>query len=398
MSSKVLVVTDEYCFQLNGCNYVGDIGFTLIKRYLMAFDNVAIVMRTKYVSTISQLENKKNPVNNPKVQIIETPFFQGPNEFAKKYIKIYTTLKHNIPKCDLAILRLPSTTALVVYQIIRKWKMPVAAELVFDCKDAITTADSLYSKIIWTILHHIQSNICKKAIGVACVTEHYMQQHYFSKLPNAITSHYSTIELKPDFFLHPRKFPQKEIITIIHVANQVQFNSRKGHNQLIEVLSHLNKHSKKAHILFVGKDYNNGIVKLTNFAKQLNVQDDISFAGFVNKSRMRELLKNADIAILPTKAEGLPRVVIEAMALGLPCITTPVSGNPELIDKDFLIDYNDIGGIADACKILFENPDIYEYQSKINFEKSQQYSTAILNPRRTEFYKSLISLIPNKPI
>ena len=119
----------------------------------------------------------------------------------------------------------------------------------------------------------------------------------------------------------------------------------------------------------------------------------IEFTGFVQKDKLHQLLLDADVAVLPTKAEGLPRVIIEAMALGLPCITTPVSGNPELIDKELLIKYDDIQGFSDALTRILTNVEFYEEQSRKNYVRSLQYSTTVLNPRRTNFYKNLIRLV-----
>ena len=104
----------------------------------------------------------------------------------------------------------------------------------------------------------------------------------------------------------------------------------------------------------------------------MGVADDVTFTGYLNKQELRNELMKADIAILPTRAEGLPRVVIEVMALGLPCITSPVSGNPELINEQFLIGYDDVKGMAEACMRLIVDKSLYERESFENFEKSQR--------------------------
>lgn len=278
----------------------------------------------------------------------------------------------------------------------RSRKIPYAAEVVFDCYDAYDSANGLVSRSIWKILHKMQVKACNEAIGVSCVTEKYLQQRYFPIRPESITSHYSSIELPPDFFLSARKHPDKSVFRLVHVANQIHFNGRKGHNELIKVISELNKNGKCAEIVFVGEDYCNGIHNLTELAKELGVENSVIFTGYLNRKQLRETLENADIAVLPTKAEGLPRVVIEAMALGLPCITSPVSGNPELINEEFLIGYDDVQGVVDACSKLISDKTIYEKESRENFERSKQYSTEVLNPRRTAFYNSLITLATNK--
>ena len=57
------------------------------------------------------------------------------------------------------------------------------------------------------------------------------------------------------------------------------------------------------------------------------------------------------------------------MAKGLPCITTPVSGNPELVSEHFLVGYSDINTLADRIEELVKNKSIYEVTSKGKFRE-----------------------------
>lgn len=396
---KLLIAADEYCSSYNDEYYVSETGLTLIKRYLCVFDYVLVAFRTKKVDCKDELGKYCNKITDKNVSFIPIPFFQGPKQFATKYLSIMKSLKIRIKDCDFAILRLPSTTAFAALSIIKKQKIPYATEVVFDCQDAVEASESFLNKTIWRILHRMQVEACNNALGVSCVTAQYLQKHYFSTQKNAVTSHYSSIELTDDFFLNERIYPTKKIFTLVHVANQVQFHSRKGHNELIEVISILNREKKRAEIVFVGEDYDGGIDLLKTYAEGLGLADDVHFTGYLKRKALREQLEKADIAVLPTRAEGLPRVVIEAMALGLPCITSPVSGNPELINSEFLIGYDDVLGMAKACEKLITSKEIYEKESRENFAKSKEYSTEVLNPRRTHFYKSLIRMIDgNSPI
>ena len=96
---------------------------------------------------------------------------------------------------------------------------------------------------------------------------------------------------------------------------------------------------------------------------------------------------------MPTWAEGLPRVIIEAMAKGLPCITTPVSGNPELVSEHFLVKYSDVEVLADRIEELVKNKSVYEAESKGNFKKSLLYEASVLEKRRDSFYQKLKSCV-----
>lgn len=393
---KVLITIDEYCYRLNNEYYLNSLGELFIKRYLAVFDEIFLALRTKDVKSKNDLGMFKHLLQDNRVKIVPFPFFQGPRQYAKVYFKVQEISLKAAKDCDISILRLPSTIGFAIWKYLRKYKKQYITEVVYDCHDAYMSATGILEKIIWSRLHKKQVIACNYAVGVSCVTAKYLQRHYFPINKSAITTNYSTIELPQSFYYHNRKFPTSPEHTIIHVACQVEFNGRKGHSEMIQILSQVRNNNINASILFVGEDYNNGIEKLTMLAKQYGVEKYIEFAGYVEQIRLRQLLLDADIAVLPTKAEGLPRVIIEAMALGLPCVTTPVSGNSELIDEELLIQLKDIKGFSKMISRLFTDEKFYEDQSRKNFDKSLQYSSSVLNPRRALFYKNIIQLVQSK--
>jgi glycosyltransferase involved in cell wall biosynthesis len=64
------------------------------------------------------------------------------------------------------------------------------------------------------------------------------------------------------------------------------------------------------------------------------LQNQVRFAGSLNQPQVRAELARSDVFVLPSLAEGIPVVLMEAMASGVPCVTTPVNGIPELIQHD----------------------------------------------------------------
>ena len=110
-------------------------------------------------------------------------------------------------------------------------------------------------------------------------------------------------------------------------------------------------------------------------------------------AQLDDYLSSADLFVLPTKAEGLPRVIIEAMAKGLPCISTNVSGNPELLGARWLIGYDDVLALTERIKELCSNAELYEATSTENFNNSCGYEASILEKRRDAFYTKLKTCI-----
>jgi glycosyltransferase involved in cell wall biosynthesis len=83
------------------------------------------------------------------------------------------------------------------------------------------------------------------------------------------------------------------------------------------------------------------------------------FLGGVNPDKVRELYEEADLFVLSSFAEGIPVVLMEAMSMELPCITTMITGIPELIEsgqQGLLVAPSDAAGLAHAIEKLWEDP------------------------------------------
>lgn len=93
--------------------------------------------------------------------------------------------------------------------------------------------------------------------------------------------------------------------------------------------------------------------ELERITKETGMTDIVSFEGKKNKQELYSYYQNADLFILPSESEGMPNVVLEAMAMGLPIIMTPCGGSDELIDGNGEIVA--IDRFADAVAALCED-------------------------------------------
>lgn len=384
--AKLLLSCDQRikCFQ--GRYYISDVWLEFFQRYLRVFENLRLAVRCE---SVERLDISWKPIDSDRIEIVNIPDFSGPKQYLRGYHAIGNAIRKITDGCDAAIIRLPSTIGQRVARKVIKAGIPYAVEIVYDARDGASNSSSLIERILWNRIDHEMLEITGKADGVSCVTERYLQQHYFSKKLDAFVSNYSTLSLDKNFFTSPRKFPQKEFLSIVHVANQVDCKTRKGHIQLIKILSLLKENNIIVHLTFVGHDYHNGINQLREMAEKTGVASQITFTGGVDRKRLSDILDSHDLFVFPTAAEGLPRVIIEAMAKGLPCVISDVSGNPELVSADMLAGYTDIEKFAEKIKVLIENKDVYESQSRLNFEKSLSFESSLLQKRRDDFYRRL---------
>ena len=386
--AKLLLSCDDYIFRHDGKYYFkNQEWFDFYQRYLRVFEQLRIANRV-----IEEKELKKGRVlvDDPRIEIHPLPIFHGPKEYVGKYFATGRAMRNAVSSCDAAILRLPSTVAQRLSKQVLKAGIPYATEIVFDACDGADTANGVIEKLLWRIIDRQMRRTCATADGVSCVTERYLQRRYFSKKKNHFESSYSTLNLDKSFFSSPRPFPDHAPLSIAHVDLQIGLHSRKGTDIIIQALSKLKKEKGLiVNVNFAGDDWDNSTDRILNYAKDHDIEGQVACIGFLTRTQLTEFLDKSDLFVLPTKAEGLPRVIIEAIAKGLPTITTPASGNPELIPEEYLVDFYDVDGFARRIEKLATNKEAYEKASKENFEHSLQYEGSLLQKKRDEFYLEL---------
>ncbi len=131
----------------------------------------------------------------------------------------------------------------------------------------------------------------------------------------------------------------------------------KGQAILLEALAQLKNQGLLAQLTLVGMgpDEQN----LRRHAEALGLNAQVRFTGAVDQDHILDYYHSADIFVLPSFAEGLPVVLMEAMAMEIPCVTTAITGVPELIrdgQEGLLAAASDSVGLADAIRQLIENP------------------------------------------
>jgi glycosyltransferase involved in cell wall biosynthesis len=104
---------------------------------------------------------------------------------------------------------------------------------------------------------------------------------------------------------------------------------------------------------------------------------------------VRAQLDQADLFILPSRQEGLPRAMVESMARALPCIGSRVGGIPELLASDDLVPPGDVMALAEKIREVLTDPQRLAAMSLRNLTLSRQYHEEILRKTRFRFYEHL---------
>jgi len=142
-----------------------------------------------------------------------------------------------------------------------------------------------------------------------------------------------------------------------------RLNYQKGFDLLIEVALRAKKQNLNWQFIIAGE----GKLKseLVHSAKQNIVDDMVHFIGFSNQ--ILSLIKSADVFVLPSRYEGMPNALLEAMAMGKASVVTNVNGAPELIEdgiSGFLVNTEDINQLYEKLHELLNNHSLRKTMEK----------------------------------
>ena len=205
-------------------------------------------------------------------------------------------------------------------------------------------------------------------------------------------------------------FPAKEIFTITngidtelfyphpdknHNPGEVQllFVSRlmlqKGVDTLIKTCHILNERGiKNFKLTVVGEGYLKKM--MFSLIDKYKLKDKINFLGWKDLEELPDIYRNADIFILPSVMEGMSSVCLQAMASGLPIVTSRVKGFEEILEENInglYAEYNDAEEFADALEKLIKSPELREKLSKGSYEKSKEFSWQRIAEKYLEHYE-----------
>ncbi len=136
---------------------------------------------------------------------------------------------------------------------------------------------------------------------------------------------------------------------------------RKGLEILLRSIPPVLQEFSDVKFVISGKGFKKKEESLRNLAKQLDIEDHVTFLGYVPDEKLPNLYSASDIFVLPAIYENFPFAILEAQATGLPVISTKVGGIPEfLVDNEngFLIDPGDSAQLTQRVLALLQDPKL----------------------------------------
>jgi len=307
-----------------------------------------------------------------------------------RYINLITAkwkLNIQLDEVNAVVVRLPSSIGHLTYNLAKKKGIPTAVEMVGCPYDSLYHHGSIKGKIYSFYAKWKYSSLLKDATHVLYVTEDFLQKRYPT---NGYTTNASNVVLRD----HSELISKKKLESISINNNEIKIGivgsldvMYKGLDTAIRAIENIRERNNEIKIVLEvvgGGDKE----KWINYAKKFNCLNSIYFVGQLQSSQVYNWLEEIDIYIQPSKTEGLPRTLIEAMSVGCPCIGSNVGGIPELLEKEYMHNPDDYMHLSNLIIKLILDKDARIIQSIHNFKKSKEYSQEILDNKRSEFYQT----------
>ena len=361
----------------------GQFPYSFWTRYLAVFGGVTVLAR---VRDVPELSSQRQPASGARVCFLGLPDYTGPRQYASHAPVVAATARRAVRNGNAILLRPPGEIAGWVLWHVRKSGRPYAVEVVGDPYDVFgpnAVRHPLRPVFRWWFTRALKRQ-CANACAAAYVTERALQQRY-PPAPQALTTHYSSVDLPDTAFLKaPRRVVPNRSARLILVGTLAQLY--KAPDVLIDAVGTCVREGLNIELIFVGSGRYQP--QLEAQAAGLGLRTRVQFLGqLASADAVRAELDSADLFVLPSRQEGLPRAMIEAMARGLPCIGSSVGGIPELLAAGDIVPSNDALALARKIHEVLADPSRLARMSVHNLAKAREYSLDVLTRRREQFYK-----------
>lgn len=225
----------------------------------------------------------------------------------------------------------------------------------------------------------ILGKVLRDARGVAVFTDEQRQQLSKQYRVDATRVHVIPNGVATEFFIEKRRTLRKKP-RLLFVG---RLSYQKNLTQLLDALYGV---SDKFTTTIVGDGELGDELKA--YAEKLKLKN-ITFAGVANGSKLRSYYEQADIFVLPSEREGMPLVLLEAMASGLPIVATRVTGNKDVVKhrkNGLLVPYGNAVALRTALTKLAADKSQYRSMSQTAKTMAHTFTWAAVRDRFAAIY------------
>jgi phosphatidyl-myo-inositol dimannoside synthase len=353
------------------------------QRYLAVFEEVLLLVRT---CRVAQPPEGWVRMSAAGITPIPLPYFEGAWEYMRRLPAICRTARTALEtnrSCGV-IVRAPHLVSDAVVEALEEGR-PFGVELVGDPYSVFAGGGVPLplGRSLGTWYGRRTRRICRSACAVSYVTQRVLQERYPAS-GDAFTCGCSSIELPVSAIRLTPRHAQGPPFVVLHAGSMTNLN--KGQDLLLHALKILSGNGVPIRARLVG----DGRLRpwFEGLAAQLGIRNDVEFPGQLPgpQAVWREM-DRADLFVMPSRSEGLPRVLIEALARGLPSIGARTGGIIELLPESSLFPAGDPAAISSKIEEVLSAPAHREALSTAGLAIARQFTSDRLGRIRGQFYR-----------
>jgi len=249
--------------------------------------------------------------------------------------------------------------------------------------------------------------MCREASAASYVTREALQRRY-PPGPYTWTTHFSSIELKNGLAADSQIEERIHRLSLLSKGpNLREYPFRigfvgtfhqlyKAPDVLLRAIASCRAGFPMLEVALAGDG--TYLEPMKQLARRVGLAGHARFVGALPPAEaVYRFLDETDLFVLPSRPEGLPRAMIEAMARGCPCIGSTVGGIPELLPREDMVPPGDADALARKIFEVLGDTDRMERMARRNWDAAKEYLPEVLVRRRREFYTKVRELSGRGP-
>jgi len=361
------------------------------RQYLHTFEEIVVLAR---VGDTAQPQPAQQRADGPRVTFWRLPNYFGPMEYLRNLVRLRFEIRKAVAGCDAYILRLPGAIGDLTAHAIRRLGREFAVQVLGDPWEVFspgavrTPLRPLYRRLM---TRNLLRN-CSQAAAASYVTRQTLQRRYPAGV-GAYTCSFSDVALGGRLAdvetIAKRKRRAHELAAggrrpvRLGFAGSLELHY-KGADVLIKAVAACLRQglAVEAHLAGEGRSR----PQFEQLARELGIMKCVHFYGQLPAGEaVFEFLDSVDIFVMPSRTEGLPRALVEAMARGCPCIASAVGGIPELLVPEALVPASDELQLAAAIGRFVWDRELLLRMIEHNVAVAQAYRPELLAETRGRF-------------
>lgn len=397
---KLLITLEDHLTRCADGSFYGrgPIGYEVWAKYTEFFEEIMLLAR---VHAGKEGRSGAQRVDGPAVIVHELPDYTGPAQYLRSFPRLRSRVREAIASSDAYLLRIPGLVGRLAWREIRREKKPFSVEIMGDPWDSLGPGSikAALRPLYRRMLTRDTRFMCAQANAVLYWSQEALQRRYppgdsaFTVVsPEVILSQgFATPDKLRERFLRIEELCRPggrngNVMRLGFIGGLEHMY--KGLDILLPALSLCMQRGLNLKVILVGEGrYRRSMETL---ATSLCLSDQVVFIGQLEFGKpIFDFLDSIDLFVMPSRQEGMPRALVEAMSRGCPCIAFAVGGIPEILAREDIVPAGNKKALADKIFEVARNLERMKQMSQRNTERAKSFSPEVLLNTRRAFLRHI---------